>query len=105
MDKRPTRSRKTAPLDFPEAMVFRPTMEEFSDFNAFIKKIEAKKAHHAGICKIIPPVEWVPRKQGYDPDSFDFKIERPLKQVFRGERGSYQTKCLVKQPMSVKVGT
>ena len=58
--------RKTAPISIKSPMVYRPTMEEFSDFLSFIEKIEKDdQAHEIGICKIIPPKEWVPRKKGY----------------------------------------
>ena len=36
----------------PKIMTFRPTMEEFRDFNAYIKHIESKGGHLAGICKV-----------------------------------------------------
>lgn len=37
--------------------VFKPTMEEFHDFYAFVKRIE-KHGQKAGLAKIIPPKEW-----------------------------------------------
>jgi hypothetical protein len=40
-----------------EAPVFRPTWEEFQDFNAFIERIEPLCAE-VGLCKVIPPPEW-----------------------------------------------
>eukprot|EP00095_Tigriopus_kingsejongensis_P009380 snap_masked-scaffold732_size105256-processed-gene-0.9 protein:Tk09380 transcript:snap_masked-scaffold732_size105256-processed-gene-0.9-mRNA-1 annotation:"jumonji domain containing" len=100
-----SRSRLTAPMDFPEAMVFHPTMEEFADFPGLIKMIEAKGAHQGGICKIVPPKEWVPRKVGYAPETFNhLTIEAPKKQMFTqiGDQRTFQTKCLSKAPMSIK---
>ncbi len=65
-----------------EARVYRPTWEEFQDFNKFIEKIEADGAGEAGICKVIPPKEWVPRKAGYNLNDMDFVIDRPVLQKF-----------------------
>jgi len=39
-------------IQAPEVMVFEPTMEEFQDFSNFIKYIESKGAHKAGIAKV-----------------------------------------------------
>ena len=36
----------------PKIQVFRPTWEEFKDFNKYIDYIESKGAHKAGICKV-----------------------------------------------------
>ena len=37
----------------PSIMVFRPTWDEFKDFNKFMKRIESIGAHHAGLAKVI----------------------------------------------------
>ena len=76
--------RKTAPMSISAPKVYRPTMEEFSDFAKFVAKIEREdKAHEMGICKIIPPEEWVPREKGYALADLDLYIEAPIKQKFQ----------------------
>lgn len=35
-----------------EIMVFRPTYEEFKDFNRYIHYMESQGAHQAGIAKV-----------------------------------------------------
>ena len=62
-------------------MVFKPTWEEFKDFIKYLKHIESLGAHKGGVAKIIPPKEWVPRKQGYDVENLDIKIPDPIQQV------------------------
>ena len=37
----------------PKIMTFRPTMEEFKDFNKYIESIEEQGAHRAGLAKVI----------------------------------------------------
>ena len=76
----------------PTIMVFRPTWEEFKDFNVYMKRIEAIGAHHAGLAKIIPPKEWVPRKKGYNMDDLnEMKISDPIKQMINGTKGLFQS--------------
>ena len=80
-------------------------MEEFADFRKFIDKIELEdKANEAGICKIIPPKEWVPRKSGYDLEGINYTINGPIKQHFQniGDPGCYQTKGIIQPKMTVK---
>ena len=37
----------------PKIMVFRPTMEEFKDFNKYIAYMESQGAHKAGLAKVM----------------------------------------------------
>lgn len=96
--------RKTAPKSIVEPKIYRPTMEEFKDFMGFIRNIEKdESALEAGICKIIPPDEWVPRKAGYNLEDMNYTIEGPIKQKFQniGDPGCYQTKGIIQPKMSV----
>jgi len=91
-------------VEIPKPMTFRPTMEEFSNLQEYMASVEAQGGHIAGICKIVTPPEYKPRKQGYDPDSFPFTIERPLKQTYtplQGMKHSFSTSCEPKQGLSV----
>ena len=94
--------RKTAPHGMPEPKVYHPTMEEFKDFKGFMEKIEREdQAHLAGICKIVPPAEWIPRQAGYGIETFDgLMIEKPTKQVFKNITSSShkygKKKCFLK---------
>ena len=93
------KSRRTAALEVPEFTTIRPTMEEFSNFPKLIADLEKKNAHHAGIVKIKPPKDWVPRKIGYKPEDFPFHIKKPIEQAFKDvgkRRGCYQAKSIGK---------
>ena len=99
--------------------VFRPTTEEFKDFSKYINSIEEAGAHKVGLAKvliwfinthwsyfpacvlifllwiylqIIPPVDWVARRKGYDdlegPDP-PIKIQNPISQHVEGKEGIY----------------
>lgn len=46
-------------LCVPEAIVFRPTVQEFADPLVYIEKIR-QQAERIGICRIIPPAGWKP---------------------------------------------
>ena len=99
--------RQSAPNGLKSPMVYRPTIEEFADFSKFVEKIEVEdEAHKAGICKIIPPKEWVPRKNGYNINDLDIVIEGPIKQKFnlvdRYLKNCYQTTSEAQPKMSVQ---
>ncbi|KAK2162027.1 hypothetical protein LSH36_106g06036 [Paralvinella palmiformis] len=83
--------------NIPRIMVFRPTMEEFTNFSKYIEYIESQGAHKAGVAKVIPPKEWVPRKNGYD--DIDVVIPAPITQVVTGCQGLYQQYNIQKKPI------
>lgn len=82
--------------------VFRPTWEEFKDFNKYVQYMESKGAHKAGLAKVIPPPEWVPRKSGYDLDQLNVTIPSPICQVVTGKQGLFQQINIQKKSMTVK---
>ncbi|XP_049541544.1 probable lysine-specific demethylase 4B [Anopheles darlingi] len=82
--------------------VFRPTWEQFTNFSKYIEFIESLGAHRAGLAKIIPPPEWVPRKRGYDLDGLNLTIPAPICQVVAGKLGLYQQINIQKNPLTVK---
>lgn len=86
----------------PSIRVFRPTWDEFKDFNKYLKYIEDQGAHHAGLAKIIPPKEWVPRKNGPNFDELNIKIPDPICQVVNGNRGIFQSINVRKKAMTSK---
>jgi hypothetical protein len=62
--------------------VLRPTMEQFKDFDAFIRKIE-RQFTDIGLCKVIPPPEWTRQVQAslnYQSGISDIHIEAPIRQ-------------------------
>ncbi|XP_044577206.1 lysine-specific demethylase 4C-like isoform X2 [Cotesia glomerata] len=86
----------------PRIQVFRPTYEEFKDFSKYIEYMESKGAHKAGLAKVIPPPEWVPRKGGYDTSIMDLTIPAPICQVVNGKQGLYQQINIQKKAMTIQ---
>ncbi|EFN86038.1 uncharacterized protein LOC105181802 [Harpegnathos saltator] len=86
----------------PRIQVFRPTYEEFKDFSKYVEYMESQGAHKAGLAKVIPPPEWIPRKQGYELDNLNLTIPAPICQVVTGKQGLYQQINIQKKPMTVK---
>lgn len=90
----------TGGSSIPRIMVFQPTLAEMKDFSAYIGHMESKGAHKAGLAKIIPPKEWIPRKAGYD--EIDLTIPSPIEQVVHGRQGLYQQFNIQKKAMKVE---
>ncbi|XP_012522315.1 uncharacterized protein LOC105828504 isoform X2 [Monomorium pharaonis] len=86
----------------PRIQVFRPTYEEFKDFTKYVEYMESQGAHKAGLAKVIPPPEWIPRKKGYNLDELDLTIPAPICQVVTGKQGLYQQINIQKKSMTVQ---
>lgn len=84
----------------PKIMVFRPTLEEMGDFSKYLEYMESQGAHKAGLAKIIPPKEWVPRKGGYE--DITMTIPSPICQEVSGGQGLYEQYNIQRKPMTVK---
>ena len=65
------KGRTTSPLQVPECVTYRPTWEEFQNFEKYVEFLESEGAHKAGIVKVIPPPEWNPRKEGYNLEGYN----------------------------------
>lgn len=77
--------------------VFHPTEEEFADFYKYVTSIESE-VQPFGLCKIIPPASWVPRKSGYD--NLDVEIPTPIRQYVQGSQGVYQVINVMEKKMT-----
>ncbi|KAL4640301.1 lysine-specific demethylase 4C-like isoform X9 [Arapaima gigas] len=81
-------------------MTFRPTAEEFKDFNQYLVYMESQGAHRAGLAKVIPPKGWKPR-HNYD-DIDDLVIQAPIQQIVAGQSGLFTQYNIQKKPLSVQ---
>nr|XP_057941632.1 lysine-specific demethylase 4C isoform X2 [Doryrhamphus excisus] len=81
-------------------MTFRPTMEEFKDFNKYLVYMESQGAHRAGLAKVIPPKGWKPRRTYDDID--DLMIDAPIQQMVAGQSGLFTQYNIQKKPLSVQ---
>ncbi|XP_068177322.1 lysine-specific demethylase 4C isoform X2 [Antennarius striatus] len=81
-------------------MTFRPTMEEFKDFNQYLAYMESQGAHRAGLAKVIPPKGWKPRRTYDDID--DLMIDAPIEQMVYGQSGLFTQYNIQKKPLTVQ---
>ncbi|XP_030643831.1 lysine-specific demethylase 4C isoform X1 [Chanos chanos] len=81
-------------------MTFRPTMEEFRDFNQYLVYMESQGAHRAGLAKVIPPKGWKPRRSYDDID--DLVIQAPIQQMVAGQSGLFTQYNIQKKPLTVQ---
>ncbi|KAI1887715.1 hypothetical protein AGOR_G00193180 [Albula goreensis] len=81
-------------------ITFRPTMEEFRDFNKYLAYIESQGAHRAGLAKVIPPSGWRPRRSYDDIDNL--VIQAPIQQMVAGQSGLFTQYNIQKKPLTVQ---
>ncbi|KAE8144233.1 hypothetical protein BDV25DRAFT_104771 [Aspergillus avenaceus] len=68
--------------------VFKPTMEQFRDFQSFINKVE-RYGMKSGIIKVIPPKEWRDSLPALDEAVKKIRVKNPIMQEFHGSHGTY----------------
>ncbi|EAU83432.2 specific transcriptional repressor [Coprinopsis cinerea okayama7 len=82
--------------------VFKPTMEEFEDFEAYMDKINCWGLK-SGIVKVIPPKEWSESLPDIKPQLREVKIRSPIEQVMLGSGGLFRQQNMEKRRiMSVR---
>ncbi|EED78550.1 predicted protein, partial [Postia placenta Mad-698-R] len=86
--------------------VFKPTMEEFKDFEGYLNKIECW-GMKSGIVKVIPPKEWsVLQKDtlpSVTPQLGNVKLKNPIEQHMLGRGGLFRQENVEKRRvMSVR---
>ncbi|KAJ6013683.1 hypothetical protein N7540_008274 [Penicillium herquei] len=68
--------------------VFKPTMEQFHDFQSYINRID-KYGMKSGIVKVIPPKEWIDAQKPLDEQVKSIRVKNPIMQEFHGSHGTY----------------
>ncbi|KAF9466696.1 JmjC domain, hydroxylase-domain-containing protein [Collybia nuda] len=94
------------PEDDPNALrgipVFKPSMDEFRDFEAYITKIECW-GKRSGIVKVIPPKEWTAALPSLKEQLKEVKIKSPIEQHMLGRGGLFRQENMEKRKvMSVR---
>ncbi|TFK68895.1 JmjC-domain-containing protein [Pluteus cervinus] len=86
----------TDPLASRGIPVFKPTLEEFSDFEAYVTKIEPWGSR-SGIVKIIPPKEWTVGLPPLKEQLRQVKIKTPIEQHMLGSSGLFRQENMEKR--------
>ncbi|EGO23093.1 hypothetical protein SERLADRAFT_340652, partial [Serpula lacrymans var. lacrymans S7.9] len=82
--------------------VFKPSMDEFADFEGFMTKIECWGLR-SGIVKVIPPKEWTDALPSLKEQLANVKIKSPIEQHMLGRGGLFRQENIEKRRiMSVR---
>ncbi|KAI0776874.1 hypothetical protein BD413DRAFT_610467 [Trametes elegans] len=88
------------PTDDPLAQrgipVFKPSMDEFEDFEAYMTRVEPW-GMRSGIVKIIPPKEWSDALPSVVPQLDKVKLKSPIEQHMFGQGGLFQQRNIEKR--------
>ena len=76
--------------------VFKPTMEEFEDFEEYMTRIE-RWGMHSGIVKVIPPKEWTKSLPSVHPQLGTVRIRNPIEQLMLGISGVFRQQNIEKR--------
>ncbi|KAH0835679.1 JmjC domain, hydroxylase-domain-containing protein [Lanmaoa asiatica] len=101
-DARPWLDPGDDPLAHRGIPVFKPTMDEFADFEGYMTKIECWGLK-SGIVKVIPPKEWVDALPQIKDQLANVKIRSPIEQYMLGRGGLFRQENVEKRRiMSVR---
>ncbi|KAL0579727.1 hypothetical protein V5O48_002291 [Marasmius crinis-equi] len=82
--------------------VFKPTMEEFRDFEAYMLRVE-RWGMNSGIVKVIPPKEWKDSLPPLKEQFSNVQIRTPIEQHMLGQAGLFKQQNFEKRKtMSVR---
>ncbi|KAJ7186669.1 hypothetical protein C8R46DRAFT_277518 [Mycena filopes] len=82
--------------------VFKPSMDEFADFEGYMTRVECW-GRRSGIVKIVPPPEWTAALPDVTPQLGTVKIKSPIEQFMRGRAGLFRQENVEKRKlMSVR---
>ncbi|KZT01645.1 uncharacterized protein LAESUDRAFT_815724 [Laetiporus sulphureus 93-53] len=82
--------------------VFKPTMEEFRDFEGYLNKVECW-GMKSGIVKVIPPKEWTDALPPLTEPLAQVKLKNPIEQYMLGRGGLFRQENIEKRRiMSVR---
>ncbi|EMD35808.1 hypothetical protein CERSUDRAFT_156544 [Gelatoporia subvermispora B] len=88
------------PADDPLAQrgipVFKPTMEEFQDFEAYMSRVECW-GMRSGIVKVIPPKEWTDKLPSPLDQLGGVKLKSPIEQHMLGRGGLFRQENVEKR--------
>ncbi|PCH34711.1 hypothetical protein WOLCODRAFT_106433 [Wolfiporia cocos MD-104 SS10] len=76
--------------------VFKPTMEEFQDFEQYLNKIECW-GMRSGIVKVIPPKEWTDALPALNAQLAQVRLRNPIEQHMFGRGGLFRQENVEKR--------
>ncbi|KKZ65120.1 hypothetical protein EMCG_09026 [[Emmonsia] crescens] len=76
--------------------VFKPTMDQFRDFAAFVQKVDSY-GMKSGVIKVIPPKEWTDALPSLKEPIKTIRVKNPIMQEFHGSHGTFTQANIEKQ--------